>query len=197
MTDVTATGTDSESCSGIETAIARNRAFADAGEHEGASLLPTLELIVLTCLDGRVDPAHILGLDLGDALVIRNNGGRVTPQVIDDLAYISQLADAARPEGPLFEIAVIHHTQCASARLGDDSFRSRYAQRIGVDESGLRDYAIVDPAASVAADVERLRTAKAVSPRMTVSGCVYDVASGLIETVIAAQPVGDASAPAG
>jgi carbonic anhydrase len=168
---------------GIEAALARNRAFAAAGGHDGASLFPTLRLLVVTCLDPRVDPAHVLGLGLGEALVVRNNGGRVTPQLIADLAYVGQLAESARPDGPPFEIAVIHHTQCGAARLSDDAFRRRYAGRIGADESTLREYAILDPAATVARDVERLRTAGAISSRITVSGHVYDVATGLVETV--------------
>jgi carbonic anhydrase len=175
---------------GVAGALAHNRAFAAAGSHEGVSLFPSQGVLVITCLDARVDPAHILGFGLGDALVIRNNGGRVTPQLIDDLAYVSQLAEAARPEGPLFEVAVIHHTECASARLADDDFRRRYAERIGTDESALRDYAIVDPAATVKADVERLRSAQPISPRFRVSGHVYDVATGLVETVVAPQNAG-------
>ena len=190
MTDLTLTGRDETSVAGIEAALARNRAFASAGGHEGASLFPTLGLLVVTCVDPRVDPAHILGLELGDAIVVRNNGGRITPQVIDDLAYVSQLAETARPDGPLFEIAVIHHTQCGAARLADDAFRHQYAERIGADESGLREYAVLDPTATAASDVDRLRTATAISPRITVSGHVYDVATGLVETVAPAQPVG-------
>jgi carbonic anhydrase len=186
MTDLAPTET--HTLTGIESALARNRAFAAAGGHEGASLFPTLRVLVVTCLDARVDPAHILGLDLGEALVVRNNGGRVTPQLIDDLAYVSQLAEAARPDGPLFEITVIHHTQCGVARLADDAFRRQYAERIGADESGLRDYAILDPAATVARDVARLRSAEVVSSRITISGHVYDVATGLVETVIPAAP---------
>ena len=178
---------------GVGAALARNRAFAASGGHEGASLFPAQGVLVITCLDARVDPAHILGVELGDALVVRNNGGRVTPQLIDDLAYVSQLAETARPEGPLFEVAVIHHTECASARLADDAFRRRYAERIGSDESSLRDYATVDPAATVKADVERLRSAQPVSPRLRVSGHVYDVATGLVETVVPAQNAGDRS----
>lgn len=190
MTDLTLTGRDESGVAGIEAALARNRAFASAGGHEGASLFPTLGLLVVTCVDPRVDPAHILGLELGDAIVIRNNGGRITPQVIDDLAYVSQLAETARPDGPLFEIAVIHHTQCGAARLADDAFRHQYAERIGADESGLREHAVLDPTATAASDVDRLRTATAISPRITVSGHVYDVATGLVETVAPAQPVG-------
>jgi carbonic anhydrase len=175
-----------DKAAGIDTALARNRAFAAAGGHEGAAMFPSLRLLVVTCLDARVDPAHILGLDLGDALVVRNGGGRATPEVINNIAFLGQLASKAVPDGPLFEVAVIHHTECGSAALADDEFRHRYAQRIGADEATLRDRAVVDAANTVATDVERLRSAKAISPRITVSGHVYDVATGLVETVIPA-----------
>jgi carbonic anhydrase len=192
VTDLATPSNEKQSLSGTEIAVARNRAFAEAGKHEGATLIPALRLLVLTCLDPRVDPAHTLGLDLSDALVLRNNGGRVTPQVINDVAYLSALADVMRPEGPLFEIAVIQHTECGAARLADDGFRAKYAERIGAEESDLRGYAVVDPAATVTTDIERLRTAPSISPRMTVSGHVYDVGTGLIETIVPAQPVGAA-----
>ena len=171
---------------GVDTALARNRAFAAAGGHEDVTVFPTLGLLVITCLDPRVDPAHILGLDLGDAMVFRNGGGRVTPDVIDNIAFVGQLVEKAVPEGPLFEVAVIHHTQCGASALADDDFRRTYAKRIGADESTLREYAVLDPAATVASDVERLRNAEAISPRVTVSGHVYDVVNGLVETVVPA-----------
>ena len=141
---------------------------------------------MITCLDPRVDPAYFLGLGLSDAMVVRNVGGRVTPEVINDVAFIGQLAENVLPDGPLFEVAVIHHTQCGTGALADDSFRRRYAERIGAEESTLRDHAVLDPAATVTRDVERLRSAPAISPRVTVSGHVYDVVTGLVETVIPA-----------
>ena len=168
---------------GIDAALARNRAFAAAGGHEGAVVLPNLRLFVITCLDPRVDPAHVLGLGLSDAMIVRNAGGRVTEEVINDVAFIGQLAENVLPDGPLFEVAVIHHTQCGTGALADDTFRHAYAERIGADESSLRDHAILDPAATVVRDVERLRAAGAVSPRIGVSGHVYDVVTGLVETV--------------
>lgn len=146
-----------------ETAFARNRAFAAADGHEHATVFPALRLYVVTCLDPRVDPAHVLGLELGDAIVARNGGGRVTDEVIDDVALVSQLAGQMIPDGPLFEVAVIHHTDCKAA---------------------ARDRSLVDPAATVASDVARLRSADAISPRVTVSGHVYDIATGLVETMI-------------
>jgi carbonic anhydrase len=174
----------------VEAALERNRAFAAAGGHKGAVVLPNLGLFVITCLDPRVDPAHCLGLGLSDAMVIRNVGGRVTPEVIKDVAFIGQLAENVLPDGPLFEVAVIHHTQCGTGALADDTFRRRYAQRIDADEATLRERAVLHPAATVTHDVERLRSARAISPRVTFSGHVYDVVTGLVDTVIPADTAG-------
>src|SRR3954464_7232488 len=175
----------------IDPALERNRTFAAAGGHEGAVVFPNLRLFVITCLDPRTDPAHFLGLGLSDAMVVRNVGGRVTPEVINDVAFIGQIAENILPAGPLFEVAVIHHTQCGTGALADDTFRRRYAERIGADESALREHAILDPAATVTIDVERIRSSPAISPRVTVSGHVYDVTTGLVHTETASgQPAG-------
>jgi carbonic anhydrase len=171
----------------IQTALERNHAFAAAGGQEGAVVFPQLRLFVITCLDPRVDPAHFLGLGLSDAMVVRNVGGRVTEEVINDVAFIGQLAEGALPEGPLFEVAVIHHTQCGAGALADDAFRRRYAERIGSDEATLRDHAVLDPAVTVRSDVDRLRSAAAISPRIAVSGHVYDVVTGVVETAASAE----------
>jgi carbonic anhydrase len=171
----------------IDPALERNRSFAAAGGHEGAVVFPNLRLFVITCLDPRVDPAHFLGLGLGDAMVVRNVGGLVTREVINDVAYIGQVAESVLPDGPLFEVAVIHHTQCGTGALADDTFRRRYAERIGVEESTLREHAVLDPAATVTRDAERLRCSPAISPRVNVSGHVYDVVTGLVETVVPAN----------
>ena len=173
----------------VDPALERNRAFAAAGGHEGAVVLPTLNLFVITCLDPRVDPAHVLGLGLSDAIVVRNVGGRVTQEVINDVAFIGQIAESVLTDGPLFEVAVIHHSQCGAGALADDTFRHRYAERIGADESTLVEHAVLDPAATVAHDVERLRSASAISPRVAVSGHVYDVVTGLVETILPAERV--------
>jgi carbonic anhydrase len=172
--------------SNLDAALARNRAFAATGGHEHAVVFPTLGLFVVSCCDPRVDPAHVLGLGLGDAVVVRNVGGRVTPEVINDVAYIGQIAETALTDGPLFEVAVIHHTQCGTGALADDTFRQRYAERIAVEESTLRDHAVLDPVATVTRDVERLCSASAIPARIAVSGHVYDVTTGLVQTVIPA-----------
>src|SRR5262249_49973871 len=81
-------------------ALERNRVFAAEGGQQGAVVFPKLGLFVIACLDPRVDPAHFLGLSLGDAVVVRNVGGRVTPEVINDVAFIGQVAEDVLPDGP-------------------------------------------------------------------------------------------------
>ena len=151
---------------------------------------PSAEALIVTCLDHRVDPASFLGLRLGEAPVIRNAGGRVTPAVIDDIAFLAFLAEqlfgGQGATETLFEVAIIHHTQCGTGLLADKDFRHRYARLIGGDESALREYAVLDPAVTVASDVDRLRSLETISPRVTVSGHVYDIVTGLVKTVIPA-----------
>lgn len=81
---------------------------------------------------------------------------------------------------------MIHHTQCGTGALADDGFRNRYAERIGAEPSSLREHAVLDLVATVTRDVELLRSAPQVSPRVAVSGHVYDVVTGLVETVMPA-----------
>jgi carbonic anhydrase len=134
--------------SNIASLADRNQAFAatDARQNVPAlPFLPFLSLYIVTCLDCRVDPAQILGVRLGEALVERNIGGRVTPAVIQDIAYASYLVESKAPQGPWFEVAVIHHTDCGSTLLADDELRHGFAERIGVDERTLTDTAVLAP----------------------------------------------------
>ena len=175
-----------EMSTNVGPALERNRVFAAERAHEGAVVFPRLGLFVITCCDPRVDPAHFLGLGLSDAVVVRNVGGWVTPEVINDVAYLGQIAETVQPDGPLFEVAVIHHTQCGTGALADATFRRRYAERIGGDEVALREHAILDPEATVTHEVDRLRMAPAIPERVSVSGHVYDLVSGLVQTVVPA-----------
>jgi len=175
----------------------RNHRFAESGAYRDVSIMPRHPVFVITCLDPRVDPAAFLGIGLGDAMVIRNAGGRVTPEVLRDLAFISILAEGQVPEGPLFEIAVVHHTQCGTGFLASEPFRRRFAERSGTDEDVLAALAVTDPAESVRADVAHILKTASISPRATVSGHVYDVETGQVHTVLDSTRLGDASAEVG
>lgn len=131
-----------------------------------------------------MDPAQILGIGMGEALVQRNIGGRVTPAVIQDVAYASYLVETKAPEGPWFEIAIIHHTDCGSTLLADDELRHGFAQRVGIDERNLAETPVLDPARTVQTDVKRILWAEEISANVLVSGHVYDVRTGLVTTVV-------------
>ena len=177
--------------SNIAPLLDRNRAFAsDPGARQGMPRLPfipNLNLYIVTCIDPRVDPAQILGVRLGEAVVQRDVGGRITPAVIADIAYIGYLVDTKAPEGPYFEVAIIHHTDCGSTLLADDELRHGFAQRIGVDERTLTDTPALDPARSVTTDVERVLWAEEIPQNVRVSGHVYDVDTGLVTTIVDAK----------
>jgi carbonic anhydrase len=153
--------------------------------------LPTAQLVVVTCLDHRIDPAIILGLHLGDAPVIRNAGGRVTQAVIDDIAFLAflaeQLSGAQGAADTLFEVAVIHHTQCGTGFLADPGFRQQAAAATGLPEAALEASAVTDPHTTVKTDVERLLTSPLLAPKVSVSGHVYDIATGRITTTLDAR----------
>jgi carbonic anhydrase len=150
--------------------------------------LPAAQVIVVSCLDHRVDPAIILGLKLGDAPVLRNAGGRVTQPVIEEIAYLAflgqRLSGGRLTDDRRFEVAVIHHTQCGTGFLADPDFRREASVATGVDEAALEASAVGDPHATVSADVERLLTSPLLPPRMSVSGHVYDIETGRVTTVV-------------
>ena len=174
----------------IEPLLGRNRAFAAAGGHEGVPIMPRRRVFLVTCLDPRVEPAGFLGIEPGDAMVVRNAGGRVTPEVLLDFAFIGALAERQVPEGPLFEVAVVHHTDCGTGILADEPFRRGFAARTGVGEAALAEQAVVEPERTVRADVETVQGCSWLPDRVTVSGHVYDLDSGLVRTVVATSPVG-------
>jgi carbonic anhydrase len=146
--------------------------------------VPTARVVVVTCLDHRLDPARMLGLEPGDAPVIRNAGGRVTESVLTDIAYLGFLArQVFGVQGPLFEVAVIHHTQCGTGFLADPAFRDLAAGATGVPAPTLAATKVDDPAATVKEDVARLLASPLLPPGTTVSGHVYDVDTGRVSMV--------------
>ena len=163
--------------------LERNQRFA-RGYAPAPLSPPATQVVIVACLDHRVDPAIAFGLGLGDAVVIRNAGGRVTPAVVNDIAYLAYLAgqlfgDQVSADG-LFEVAVVHHTQCGTGFLADPGFRRQAAETTGVPEPVLEASAVADPYATVNADVDQLRTSPLITPRISVSGYVYDIATGSV-----------------
>ena len=168
--------------SNLDDLLRNNARFAatDAKERVPAiPFVPNKQVYILTCIDPRVDPAQVFGLELGDAIVARTVGGRVTPAVIQDLAWICYLHETKTPDADWFEFAVMHHTDCGSGFLADPELRHGFAQR-GFEEEALAELAVLHPAETVRVDVERLAREPSISPRIKISGYSYDIRTGLL-----------------
>ena len=172
--------------SNFDELLRNNARFAATAAKERVPAIPFLpnkQVYVLTCIDPRVDPAQVFGLELGDAIVARTVGGRVTPAVIQDLAWISYLHEMKTPDADWFEFAVMHHTDCGSGFFADEALRHGFAAR-GFDDAELAKLAVLDPATTVPVDVQKIIEAPQVSARIKVSGFSYDVKTGLVSTVV-------------
>src|SRR5262249_56784692 len=135
--------------------LERNRAFAETDTRTHAPRLPFLprrRLFIVTCMDSRTDPADFLGLRFGEAIVARTVGGRVTPAVIQSLAFIGYVVETKAPEGPYFEAAIIHHTDCGSTLFADEEFRQGVVERTGYDDHALAGLPVLDRAATASSD---------------------------------------------
>ncbi len=176
----------------LTTLLDRNRSFAEQFAAGDLKILPRMSTILLTCLDARVDPAHLFGLGLGDALVIRNAGGRITPAVMRDLGILGVLAAAVSQPGtsPMQpELVVLHHTDCGMSRLTNPAIQGQVSKRLGLSVDEVSAMAISDPATSVQDDIERLRQTPGTPDQLVVSGFVYDVSDGTITQVVAPAPI--------
>ncbi len=168
----------------------RNQSFAEQFDAGDLNIRPRMSTILLTCVDSRVDPAHLFGLGLGDAVVIRNAGGRITPAVMRDLGVLCVLA-ANMPGGSAMqpELVVIHHTDCGMSRLANPAIQEQVATRLGLRMDEVAAMAITDPARTVQDDVARLRNTPGTPDQLVVSGFVYDVSSGTINQVVPPAPL--------
>ena len=174
----------------LETLLDRNRSFAEQFEGRELNIRPRLSAIIVTCLDARVDPAHVLGLGLGDAVVIRNAGGRITPAVMGDLAVLSVLAaNWPGPGAVQLQLVIIHHTDCGMARLANPPFQQQVAKLLSLSDDEVAAMAVTDPARTVLADLERLRHTPGTPDALIVTGLVYDVKTGRIDKVAPPAPL--------
>lgn len=174
----------------LTTLLDRNRAFADQFEFGDLPVRARMSTIILTCLDSRVDPAHLFRLGLGDTFVIRNAGGWVTPAVLRDLAILGVLgANLPGASAGQMGLAVIHHTDCGMARLADSTIQQQVAKRLGLSTDEVAAMAITDPTTSVRDEIERLRQTTGTPDQLVVTGLVYDVADGTITEVVPSAPL--------
>lgn len=163
---------------GIEDLLRANEAYAEDFGLEGLDARPSRKLAIVTCMDARINPYAALGLDTGDAHVLRNAGGVVSDDVIRSLA-ISQRRLGTE------EVVIIHHTRCGMQTITDDGFRAELQEDTGVAPSfAIESFSDVE--ADVRQSMERVRRSPFLLHGDRVRGFVYDVDSGRLQEVLTA-----------
>jgi carbonic anhydrase len=185
----------------LDLMLQRNKGFAAQQSAAGTLMpslpqaLPNVKAIIIGCADMRVDPADVLGIKPGEAVVMRNIGGRITPGLLEQLGLLGRIGEVAGQipgGGGEFHIIVLQHTDCGITRLvGNPASLSHYFQ---IQEAELKTKAVTDPRAAVAADVAALRAIPALPSHWLISGLVYDVGTGLVDVVVPAARIRAAAA---
>jgi len=159
----------------IDELVANNQGFAASVPARHVDVRPRRRLVIVTCMDSRLDVFAALGLREGDAHVLRNAGGVITDDVIRSLA-VSQRRLGTR------EVMLIHHTDCGMQGLSDDGFRAELQQATGVAPAFAIE-SFTDLEADVRQSILRVRRSAFVLHRDLVRGFVYDVDSHRLSEV--------------
>lgn len=167
--------TDADHTPRTDDLVERNRVAAQHFAHRELAAPPALHIAVVACMDARMDIHEILGIDNGDAHIIRNAGGVITDDVIRSLC-LSQIALGTR------EIVLVHHTRCGVAGLDEDAWRADLAAEVNATpEWSFSGFA--DPYDDVRTSIAALRASPFVPHTDHVRGFVYDVDTGLLDEV--------------
>ena len=147
-----------------------NEAYAAGFQKGNLAMPPKRHVAVLTCMDARIDPARALGLEEGDAHVIRNAGGRAA-DALRSLVISEQLLGTT-------EIVVIHHTDCGMLTFSNDDLRTKVKQELNANADNIDFLPFKDLEQSVRDDVTFLRNSPLIPKSIDISGFIYDVRSG-------------------
>jgi carbonic anhydrase len=147
-----------------------NQRYAETREKLDTRL-PQRRLAVVTCIDTRIDPLDVLGLELGEALVLRNAGARVTDDVLRTLALSTHVLGVDT-------VVLMQHTTCGLTDTSDHELRTR----TGADLDFL---VIDDHASTLRTDVDRLAGIPYLAPITSMAGLLYDLDTGLVDQLVA------------
>ena len=155
--------------------LRNNEAYAASFDKAELPLPPARKVAVLACMDARVNPYGILGLQEGDAHVIRNAGGVVTDDEIRSLAISQRLLGTE-------EIILIHHTDCGMLTFTDDDFKRSIQDDVGI-KPGWAAEAFPDLDEDVRQSIERIKASPFIPVKDSVRGFVYEVETGRLREV--------------
>lgn len=157
--------------------VKANEGYAASFDKGDTPMPPARQVAVVTCMDARLHPEDFLGLEVGDAHVIRNAGGRVSDDAIRSLVISQRLLGTT-------EIVVIHHTECGMATFSNEDLTAKIKEDLGVDTTGQDFLPFGDLEQSVRDDVEIIENSELIPDDIQFSGAIYDVTSGELREVV-------------
>jgi carbonic anhydrase len=155
--------------------LRNNETYAASFDKGDLATPPSRKTAVIACMDARLDVHAILGLDIGEAHIIRNAGGVVTDDAIRSLAISQRLLGTE-------EIILLHHTECGMLSFTDDAFREQIQSDTGIKPPWSPE-SFTDLDADVRSSIGRIRTSPFIPHKDSVRGFVYDVKSGRLREV--------------
>ncbi len=153
--------------------LAANKKFAEHFTLSGFDGVAHAGVAIVTCMDSRIDPLRLVGLEPGDAKIFRNPGGRVTEAALEALVLGVHLLNVKR-------VLVVPHTRCAVASNTEEELRVKVAESAGTDVTWQRFHVVDDQLRALAEDVQRVRSHPLVPDSVAVGGFLYDVDTGLL-----------------
>ena len=154
--------------------LAANESFAADFSLGGFDGVAHAGVAIVTCMDSRIDPLRMVGLQHGDAKIFRNPGGRVTPQALEALVLGVHLLGVRR-------ILVVPHTRCAMASATEQELRERVGASAGADASWQSFNVVEDQVAALEDDVHKVRAHPLIPATVLVGGFLYDVDTGRLD----------------
>ena len=164
---------------GFDDLLTANEAYAQRFTSSGLKGRAARGLAVVTCMDSRIEPLQMLGLSQGDAKILRNAGARVTDDVLRTLVLAVHLLGVDR-------VMVVAHTDCRMATVTDEQVHAAIREGAGIDTRSLEFRTMDDQEASLAEDVQRIRSSPYLPAGLPVLGCRYDVSTGELAVVVPA-----------
>ncbi len=159
----------------IDELVEANTQYARSFQKGGLPMPPKRKVAIVTCMDARILPSRVLGLEEGDAHVIRNAGGRAQDALRS--LIISQRLLGTR------EVAIIHHTDCGMLIFKNEDLRAQVRRELGADAGGIDFLPFSEVEKSVRDDVGALRDSPFIPRDVPVRGFVYDVRTGRLSEV--------------
>jgi carbonic anhydrase len=164
----------------IDELLQANEAYARTFDRGDLPLRPARGVVIVTCMDARILPSKVLGLQEGDGHVIRNAGGRARDSLRSII--ISQRLLGTK------EVAVIHHTDCGMLTFSNRDLRQKVKDELGQDTGEFDFMPFQDLDESVRQDIEFLQATQLLNPDTVIRGFVYDVRTGKLREVKVETP---------